>query len=535
MTEKENQLIISHFERLRIKENAEDDILFQAIRSRFEDLLQQDITSLPKSIKELCSILGCRREYLKKHFPDLIQVFLDKKRDSKADIRKKMKATLDSENGILLSSEELATNSGCTRRQGYKQYSDLFEIRRRKEKQQIKQMLEAFISDDAKPISLAEVCRKLSHSAAYFHRNFPDLTRIIVSRSQEARSKTKLNSLSKTNQQSFSHEEIYEELSKIVNSEEPLPSLAKIIRTFGYSEIYLKKNFPQEIQIIVNRNKLDHKAIQIALEKILSRNDCSLPSLEKAAEELDLKPSDLIRGAPELAKAFPLAFLLRKQELEKELEKLLRDNPQFRSINQAANHLGCSRVYIKTNFPTLCEVILNRAKTFKEEKKAKVETLLKNALDNAQDQILSIKEIAQQISCKSLSLKNNFPELSTLILATRKNRKEIISKRFEILLAGEDYQPLPLNQLCKRFGCSYPALKKYCPEFSQIALSRYKDYIKNRPKEQEAFLRGMIAGEIPLLSIEETTLKLGCSIYYLKREFPDLYKTIVNANKLLNQ
>jgi hypothetical protein len=193
------------------------------------------------------------------------------------------------------------------------------------EKQAWQEALQAALSDESGPSSLAQVARRLGHSNSQKLRfHFPELCRRIVQRHQADLAKQR--------------QTIQSQLEAILaEGQVPAPTLIVVAHRLGSNEATLKRLFPTQVQALLahRRQAQDTQklAAERALQVVLADDQGAPPSMKALAKELGYAPDTLRAYFPDLtgaiqakAQAFSQArSQKRHQQLREEIKRLTQE------------------------------------------------------------------------------------------------------------------------------------------------------------------------------------------------------------------
>jgi AraC-like DNA-binding protein len=332
------------------------------------------------SLNEIAKLLGCRVTLIKYRFPDLCRQIV-RNRKKKVDLVKIREAL----NEIVASTEE-------------------------------------------PPPSVEEVVARLGCSHTTLYRHFPDACHAITQRYRAwLVTKPRESSHSQGTEEPFSKGTrrkpnlayLQRYLDDLLENSALPPSMNQIAKNVGHSVSVLKYHFPEQCEAIKERLR-DPKKVdeQRQVLESLANAEQILVSINEIARSFGCSNSVLYNRFPHLCRVITERRwkLSNGEDLRTALDAVLGEEPPP-TMQEVARRLDCPAKNLEYYFPDLCKAIAERHRLAvdRDNQRRGLEALLDS------EEPMSLQEAARRLRVNSSSLRQQFPDLCSLIAERYKN------------------------------------------------------------------------------------------------------------------
>lgn len=413
---------------------------------------------------------------------------------------------------------------------------------REAEKSKIRQELEVILAGtEEPPPSLNEVARRLKRRSDTLTRNAPDLCQAIIDKRQKYMDAEKLR--------------VQRELETVLASDN-VSTLSEVAQQVGKTIAYLQYHFPNFCRAIMDRYTKFQEVkiiIQKELKAILARKDNPVPSLEEVAERFGYSCKVLRCQLPALCyaleernrlsqavernwqdqfKASLAASEEEKLRIRQELEAILtKDDASLPTLKSVVLRFGYDGHTFRNHFPTQCRELVERRKRYREAKMLRIRQELEAILAADETPPPCFQEVARRLKQPHTTLYNRFPDLGRAIIKRYEEWHEAEIRRLhqelEAILANDETPPPSLTEVANRVGEHRNTLLSRFPELCRQIEDRHQKHEEaERIRIRQELEQILQSDEIPPLSIEQVSQRLGYERRYFRRNFPELYQAI---------
>jgi AraC-like DNA-binding protein len=385
------------------------------------------------------------------------------------------------------------------------------------------------------PPSVTEVANSLGETRGYIHKLFPELCRAIAQRYRSYKPKVDQNSSGlkrNSGPRPTDHHHCHKQFVAIIAAEEkPPPQLTEVARRIGCTDNYLRYYHPDLCHQLRQQLAAYTQTLEDKIREILAQNVNPPPSLRQVAQQLEVSSFMLQYRLPELSaeilQRFQLYRQTERQRRKAFLDQTLAENPTpFPSLSQVAKSLNCTPGSLSTQFPEACQMIKERYQAYLKEKRMLIKETLEAILADRQNPPPPLIKIAQQLGYQSTyALKHNFPDLCHQIhQRSYADRRQTLRSELVAILANSDHQPPPsLDEISLRLGCSTSTLAYLFPDLYRAVVTKRQNHFVRRKLALEQALKDALAdeGNSPI-SLTTIAKEFGTAPDQVRRYFPDL-------------